>query len=65
MGRAMNSPSADSVIDRIVEQNDALWKFMHSDGRPREERMALLKKAFPNSPALNDESAADTTPKES
>ena len=47
-----NAQRPTTVVDRIVEQNDALWAFLKSDGLPREERMALLRLAFPGSPAL-------------
>lgn len=43
-----------SVIDRIVDQNNALWEFLKSEGRPRDERMALLKRAFPGAKSLQE-----------
>ena len=49
--------SAPSVIDRIVDQNDALWNFLRSENQPREERMALLKRAFPGSKELDGDAA--------
>jgi hypothetical protein len=36
------------VIDRIVEQNNALWELLtSSDNKSPEEKLALLKRAFP------------------
>jgi hypothetical protein len=43
-----------SLIDRIVEQNDALWAFLKSDGLSREERLELLKRAFPGAKSLQE-----------
>ena len=48
------SPSADKVVDRIVDQNNALWEFLKSDSQPRDERMALLRRAFPGAKSLQD-----------
>lgn len=43
------------VIDRIVDQNDALWALLtESDNKSHEEKSALLKRAFPGAKSLEE-----------
>ena len=43
------------VIDRIVDQNNALWEFLTaSEGKSYDEKLALLRRAFPGAKSLQD-----------
>lgn len=55
MSRALVTQETARVIDRIVDQNNALWDFLKSEGRPYDERMALLRRAFPGARSLEED----------
>jgi len=43
----VNNTSASSVVDRIVEQNKALWQLLNDSSLTRAEALALIDRAFP------------------
>jgi hypothetical protein len=43
--------SASSVIDRIVERNNALWALMTDNTLTPEQQLACIEKAFGPSPS--------------
>lgn len=52
---AFRQSEKSSVVDRIVDQNNALWELLTaSDGKSYDEKLALLKRAFPGAKSLQE-----------
>ncbi len=44
------SEPAKSAIDRIVEQNNALWALLTDNTLTHEQKLACIERAFPSPP---------------